>query len=99
MPWFEIENMKDMAKSDCKVHCRGHGHLSSTATNFQTMKGVQAMTAVPLGSPEFTPEYLKEVLQLIVEKVPDVPNRAQFRADFLLRGRDDWGHNTKLNGH
>ena len=28
--------------------------------------GIQAMTKIPLDSPEFTPAYLKEVLQLIV---------------------------------
>lgn len=44
----------------------GCGGLEDQMTYFQTMKGVQAMTAVPLGSPEFTPEYLKEVLKLIV---------------------------------
>lgn len=44
----------------------GCGGLEDQMTYFQNMKGVQAMTAVPLGSPEFTPAYLKEVLQLIV---------------------------------
>lgn len=44
----------------------GCGGLEDQMTYFQNMKGVQAMTAVPLGSPEFTPEYLKEVLQMIV---------------------------------
>ena len=44
----------------------GCGGLEDQMTYFQNMKGVQAMTAVPLGSPEFTPEYLKEVLKLIV---------------------------------
>ncbi|MDX1693308.1 MAG: alpha/beta hydrolase [Ketobacteraceae bacterium] len=44
----------------------GCGGLEDQMTYFQKMKGVQAMTAVPLGSPEFTPAYLKEVLQLIV---------------------------------
>lgn len=44
----------------------GCGGLEDQMTYFQTMKGIQAMTAVPLGSPEFTPAYLKEVLQLIV---------------------------------
>ncbi len=44
----------------------GCGGLEDQLTYFQTMSGIQAMTKVPLDSPEFTPEYLKEVLQLIV---------------------------------
>lgn len=44
----------------------GCGGLEDQMTYFEKMKGVQAMTKVPLGSPEFTPEYLKEVLKLIV---------------------------------
>ncbi|MCG8316919.1 MAG: alpha/beta fold hydrolase [Pseudomonadales bacterium] len=44
----------------------GCGGLEDQMTYFQTMKGIQAMTAVPLGSPEFTPQYLKDVLKLIV---------------------------------
>ena len=44
----------------------GCGALEDQATYFQQMEGIQAMTKVPLGSPQFTPAYLKEVLQLIV---------------------------------
>ncbi len=44
----------------------GCGGLEDQASYFEKMPGVQAMTKVPLGSPEFTPEYLKEVLKLIV---------------------------------
>lgn len=44
----------------------GCGALEEQATYFQEMEGIQAMTKVPLGSPEFTPAYLKEVLKLIV---------------------------------
>lgn len=44
----------------------GCGGLEDQATYFHTMEGIQAMTKVPLGSPEFTPAYLKEVLKLIV---------------------------------
>lgn len=44
----------------------GCGGLEDQATYFQKMEGIQAMTKVPLGSPEFTPAYLKQVLQLIV---------------------------------
>jgi len=44
----------------------GCGGLEDQMTYFETMPGIQAMTKVPLGSPEFTPAYLKEVLKLIV---------------------------------
>jgi len=44
----------------------GCGGLEDQITYFQKMPGIQAMTKVPLGSPEFTPAYLKQVLQLIV---------------------------------
>lgn len=44
----------------------GCGGLEDQITYFQKMEGIQAMTKVPLGSPEFTPAYLKQVLQLIV---------------------------------
>lgn len=44
----------------------GCGGLEDQLTYFQTMPGIQAMTKHPLGSPEFTPAYLKQVLQLIV---------------------------------
>lgn len=44
----------------------GCGGLEDQGYYFQHMPGIQAMTKVPLGSPEFTPTYLKEVLQLIV---------------------------------
>lgn len=44
----------------------GCGGLEDQITYFEKMEGIQAMTKVPLGSPEFTPEYLKEVLKLIV---------------------------------
>lgn len=44
----------------------GCGGLEDQATYFHKMEGIQAMTKVPLGSPEFTPAYLKEVLKLIV---------------------------------
>lgn len=44
----------------------GCGGLEDQMTYFQTMPGIQAMTKHPLGSPEFTPAYLKEVLKLIV---------------------------------
>ncbi len=44
----------------------GCGGLEDQITYFQKMEGIQAMTKVPLGSPEFTPEYLREVLKLIV---------------------------------
>lgn len=44
----------------------GCGGLEDQITYFQKMEGIQAMTKVPLGSPEFTPAYLKEVLKLIV---------------------------------
>lgn len=44
----------------------GCGGLEDQITYFQTMPGIQAMTKIPLDSPEFTPAYLKEVLQLIV---------------------------------
>ena len=44
----------------------GCGGLEEKITYFEKMEGIQAMTKVPLGSPEFTPAYLKEVLQLIV---------------------------------
>ncbi len=49
-----------------KLILMGCGGLEDVEVYFQTMKGIQAMTKVPLGSPEFTPEYLKEVLKLIV---------------------------------
>ncbi|CBL46293.1 hydrolase TesD [gamma proteobacterium HdN1] len=45
----------------------GCGGLEDQITYFQKMEGIQAMTKVPLGSPEFTPAYLKQVLQLIVD--------------------------------
>lgn len=44
----------------------GCGGLEEQITYFQKMEGIQAMTKVPLGSAEFTPAYLKQVLQLIV---------------------------------
>jgi len=44
----------------------GCGALEEQAYYFQHMAGIQAMTKVPLGSPEFTPAYLKKVLKLIV---------------------------------
>ena len=44
----------------------GCGGLEEKEVYFQEMEGIQAMTKVPLGSPEFTPAYLKEVLKLIV---------------------------------
>ena len=44
----------------------GCGGLEDQITYFQKMEGIQAMTKVPLGSPEFTPAYLKNVLKLIV---------------------------------
>jgi len=44
----------------------GCGALEDQPYYFQHMEGIQAMTKVPLGSPEFTPAYLKEVLKLIV---------------------------------
>lgn len=44
----------------------GCGGLEDQITYFQKMEGIQAMTKVPLGSAEFTPEYLKQVLRLIV---------------------------------
>ncbi len=44
----------------------GCGGLEDQITYFQKMEGIQAMTKVPLGSPEFTPAYLKQVLHLIV---------------------------------
>lgn len=44
----------------------GCGGLEDQMTYFQTMSGIQAMTRIPLDSPDFTPAYLKEVLQLIV---------------------------------
>lgn len=44
----------------------GCGGLEDQITYFQTMPGIQAMTKIPLDSPEFTPAYLKQVLQLIV---------------------------------
>lgn len=44
----------------------GCGGLEDQITYFQTMTGIQAMTKVPLDSPDFTSEYLKQVLQLIV---------------------------------
>lgn len=44
----------------------GCGGLENAEVYFTQMEGIQAMTKVPLGSPEFTPEYLKEVLKLIV---------------------------------
>lgn len=44
----------------------GCGGLEDQITYFQKMPGIQAMTKVPLGSPDFTPAYLKQVLQLIV---------------------------------
>lgn len=44
----------------------GCGGLEDQLTYFQTMPGIQAMIKHPLGSPEFTPAYLKQVLQLIV---------------------------------
>jgi len=44
----------------------GCGGLEDQMTYFQTMSGIQAMTKIPLDSPEFTPAYLKQVLQLIV---------------------------------
>lgn len=49
-----------------KLILMGCGGLEDVEVYFQTMEGIQAMTKVPLGSPEFTPAYLKEVLQLIV---------------------------------
>ncbi|MAZ87134.1 MAG: 3-oxoacyl-ACP reductase [Cellvibrionaceae bacterium] len=49
-----------------KLILMGCGGLEEVDVYFQTMKGIQAMTKVPLGSPEFTPEYLTEVLKLIV---------------------------------
>jgi len=44
----------------------GCGGLEDQITYFQTMEGIQAMTKVPLGSADFTPAYLRTVLQLIV---------------------------------
>ena len=44
----------------------GCGALEDKSTYFEKMEGIQAMVKVPLGSPEFTPAYLKEVLKLIV---------------------------------
>lgn len=44
----------------------GCGGLEDQITYFQKMEGIQAMTKIPLGSPDFTPAYLKQVLQLIV---------------------------------
>ena len=44
----------------------GCGGLENIEVYFQQMEGIQAMTKIPLGSPEFTPAYLKEVLKLIV---------------------------------
>lgn len=44
----------------------GCGGLEDQITYFQTMPGIQAMTKVPLDSPDFTQDYLKEVLHLIV---------------------------------
>ncbi|NIB40331.1 alpha/beta fold hydrolase [Pseudomaricurvus alkylphenolicus] len=44
----------------------GCGALEDQPYYGQHMEGIQAMTKVPLGSPEFTPTYLKEVLKLIV---------------------------------
>lgn len=44
----------------------GCGGLEDQLTYFKTMSGIQAMTRIPLDSPDFTPAYLKEVLQLIV---------------------------------
>ncbi len=49
-----------------KLILMGCGGLEDIEVYFGTMKGIQAMTKVPLGSPEFTPEYLKDVLKLIV---------------------------------
>ncbi|NIB39230.1 alpha/beta fold hydrolase [Pseudomaricurvus alkylphenolicus] len=49
-----------------KLILMGCGGLEDVEVYFQTMEGIQAMTKIPLGSPEFTPEYLKEVLKLIV---------------------------------
>ncbi|MGH1373648.1 MAG: alpha/beta fold hydrolase [Cellvibrionaceae bacterium] len=49
-----------------KLILMGCGGLEDLEVYFNNMKGIQAMTKVPLGSPEFTPEYLKEVLKLIV---------------------------------
>lgn len=49
-----------------KLIVMGCGGLEDQITYFQKMEGIQAMTKVPLGSPEFTPEYLKSVLTLIV---------------------------------
>lgn len=57
-----------LAKPDRISHLilMGCGGLEDIEVYFQQMEGIQAMTKIPLGSPEFTPEYLKEVLQLIV---------------------------------
>jgi 4,5:9,10-diseco-3-hydroxy-5,9,17-trioxoandrosta-1(10),2-diene-4-oate hydrolase len=44
----------------------GCGGLEDQLTYFQTMSGIQAMTKIPLDSPDFTEAYLKQVLQLIV---------------------------------
>lgn len=44
----------------------GCGALEDQAYYFRHMQGIQAMTRIPLNSPEFTPAYLKEVLRLIV---------------------------------
>lgn len=44
----------------------GCGALEDQAYYFQHMKGIQAMTKIPLNSPEFTHAYLKDVLKLIV---------------------------------
>lgn len=44
----------------------GCGALEDQSYYFQHMEGIRAMTKVPLGSPEFTPTRLKDVLKLIV---------------------------------
>ena len=60
----------------------GCGGLENIEVYFQQMEGIQAMTKVPLGSPEFTPAYLKEVLKLIVfnpEHITDELIEERFR--------------------
>ncbi len=60
----------------------GCGGLENIEVYFQQMEGIQAMTKIPLGSPEFTPAYLKEVLKLIVfnpEHITDELIEERFR--------------------
>jgi len=60
----------------------GCGGLENVEVYFQQMEGIQAMTKIPLGSPEFTPAYLKEVLKLIVfnpEHITDELIEERFR--------------------